>query len=118
MTLSELLSGLYALSGIAACACYVPQIRRLMADAAARRAMSLATWGGWLVVGMVTVLYAGLVVGAREMVAVAGLNWLCQAVVFGLAVAQRVADRRAGRFHPAGWPQENSRLRHGAVNNS
>lgn len=94
MSSTDLLSSLYALCGITACVCYVPQVRRLMAEAAARRAMSLATWGGWLAVGVVTVLYAALVIGAREMVAVAAVNWLCQAMVFGLALSQRVIDRR------------------------
>lgn len=99
MNSSELLSDLYALCGIAACACYVPQIRRLMADATARRAMSLATWGGWLAVGLVTMLYAAIIVGTREMVMVTALNWLCQAMVFGLALGQRVRDRPTTKGH-------------------
>lgn len=94
MTLPELLSGLYALCGIAACICYVPQLRRLARDPAARRAMSPATWGGWVIVGVVNLLYAAVVVGNVEMMAVVGVNWLCQAAVFALAIGQRLHDRR------------------------
>ena len=94
MTLAAALSALYALCGVAACAFYVPQVRRLLRDAEARRAMSLSTWGGWLVVGLVSTLYAGIVVGQPEMVAVALLNSCCQAIVFGLAFRQWLADRK------------------------
>lgn len=94
MTNTDLLSGLYAVAGIAACACYLPQLRRLLCEPEARRAMSLATWGGWLAVGVVSLVYAIVVVGNVEMIAVAAVNWLCQAAVFALALAQRMADRR------------------------
>ncbi|HSV29516.1 MAG TPA: hypothetical protein VLL76_08150 [Candidatus Omnitrophota bacterium] len=93
MSLAALLSSLYAVCGVAACLFYVPQLRRLARDAEARRAMSLVTWGGWLAVGVVSLLYAAIVVGETEMIVVAGLNWLCQAAVFGLALAQRLSDR-------------------------
>lgn len=95
MAPADIISVLYGFAGIAACAFYLPQLRRLVREPAARRAMSLATWGGWLAVGLVGLVYAVVVVGNAEMVAVAASNWLCQAAVFGLALAQRVADRKA-----------------------
>lgn len=91
--LTEVLSALYALGGVAACLCYLPQIHRLRRDVSARRAMSLLAWGGWFGVSTVTLLYAALVVRLPEMMAVAGLNLLCQGIVFALALGQRLADR-------------------------
>lgn len=88
-----LLTALYTLAGIAACLCYVPQILRLRRDAGARRAMSLATWGGWVVVSLIGLAYAAVVVRQPEMVVVSGLNLACQLVVFGLALRQWRADR-------------------------
>lgn len=93
MSLTTVLSALYAVAGVAACLCYLPQIQRMRHDVAARRAMSLLAWGGWFGVGGVTVLYAIVVVGQAEMVAVAGLNLLCQGAILGLALRQRLADR-------------------------
>lgn len=95
MTPADLLSALYAGAGIAACVCYLPQLRRLLREPAARRAMSLATWGGWLAVGAVSLAYAAVVVDSPEMVAVTAANGMCQAAVFALALAQRLADRRS-----------------------
>lgn len=92
MSLDDLLTALYAVSGLAACACYGPQLRRLIRDAAARRAMSLPSWAGWLAVSLVGVAYGWIVAGRAEMVAVAAVNALCQAVVVALAVAQHRRD--------------------------
>lgn len=94
MDLPAALSLLYAASGVAACAFYLPQLRLLSASADARRAMAPLTWGGWMVVGWVGIAYAVLVVGQREMIAVMGANTLCQSAVFAAAVGQRLADRR------------------------
>ncbi|MBC7905533.1 MAG: hypothetical protein H7Y60_02140 [Rhodospirillaceae bacterium] len=93
MTFANALANLYAMSGIAACACYGPQLLRLMRSADARRSMSLLSWGGWLALGAIALLYAA-VLGSPEMVLVNGLNWACQAVVVVLTVAQRLADRK------------------------
>lgn len=94
MSFVGLISGLYAVGGVAAALFYLPQILRLLRSAEARRAMALVTWGGWIVVGTVTLLYAAVVVRQAEMVLVVSLNLTCQVAVFGLAVWQRFADRR------------------------
>lgn len=92
MNLTDALTALYAASGVAACGFYAPQILRLAHSAAARRAMSLASWAGWLGLSLITVLYAALVVGQGEMLVVSGLNALCQAVVVALVAGQRRTD--------------------------
>lgn len=97
MTFADALSTLYAASGIAACGCYGPQILRLSRSAEARRAMSLASWSGWLCLSLVAVMYATMVVGQGEMQLVSGLNALCQAVVVTLVAGQRRTDRRSAQ---------------------
>lgn len=97
MTFADALSALYAASGVAGCACYGPQILGLARNAEARRAMSLASWTGWLALGVVGILYAALVVGQPEMLLVGGLNLMCQAAVVALVGGQRWLDRAAGK---------------------
>lgn len=97
MSLPSLLSTLYAAGGIAACLFYLPQLARMARDAHTRRAMSLLSWGGWLAVSAITVLYALVVVRHPEMVLVAAANTVCQTVVVGLTLAQRLVDRRRVR---------------------
>lgn len=94
MTLVTALSNLYAASGIATCLCYGPQLIRLARSAEARRAMSLASWGGWLIMGTIALLYAAVVVGQPAMVLVSGLNAACLAVVVALVLGQRLADHQ------------------------
>lgn len=95
MTLVDALSILYAASGVAGCACYLPQILRLARSAEARRAMALASWLGWLCLGVVALLYAQVVARQGAMVLVCSLNTLCQAVMVGMMVGQRRQDKRA-----------------------
>lgn len=95
MTFADALSALYAASGVAGCACYGPQILGLARSAEARRAMSLASWSGWLALGVVGILYAALVVGQPEMLLVGGLNLVCQTAVVVLVAGQRWQDRRS-----------------------
>ncbi|MCR6631419.1 MAG: hypothetical protein NVV74_15985 [Magnetospirillum sp.] len=102
MTLVSALSALYAASGMAACACYGPQILRMVRQAEARRAMSLAAWGGWLAVSLVGLVYATVVVGRREMMVVCAFNVLGQAVIVWLAAAQRWRDWRHMKMAGAG----------------
>lgn len=97
MTFAAMLSALYAVSGVAACLCYLPQVRRLARHAETRRAMSLAAWGGWLAVSAVTLLYAVVVVGQVEMAVVSALNALGQTAVVVPIVWQRWADGRRRR---------------------
>ncbi|MDA8232851.1 MAG: hypothetical protein M0006_16085 [Magnetospirillum sp.] len=100
MGTAELLTPLYAASGLAASAFYLPQMRLLFASAKARRAMSPATWGGWLAVAAVNQLYVTVVAGDRAMIAVGAASLACQGVVFALALGQRIADRRLSRLTP------------------
>ncbi|MGE5477728.1 MAG: hypothetical protein ACM3Q1_13800 [Bacteroidales bacterium] len=97
MTLVESLSLLYAVSGVAGCACYGPQLARLARSAEARRGMALASWGGWLCLSLIAVLYAAVVVGQGAMVAVCGANALCQALVVALVAGQHCHDRRQSK---------------------
>ena len=103
MTFSTALASLYAVSGILGCACYLPQILRLTRSAEARRAMSLATWGGWLALGAITLVYA-IDLGQAEMVLVNALNSACQAVVVALMLLQRLADRKKQGGRPPQAP--------------
>lgn len=107
---NAVLTVLYTLAGIAACLCYLPQLHLLLRDAEARRAMSLLSWGGWFGGSGITALYAMVVVAEPEMVAVAGLNWLCQGAVFGLAVRQRFVDRH-GIVTPPSTPRKDPSAR-------
>lgn len=92
-----LLSALYAVSGVTACAFYGPQVLRLLRHAEARRALALSSWCGWLAASVVAVLYALVVTGEPAMLAVSGLNAVCQAVVVVLVAGQRMADGKKGR---------------------
>ncbi|HTH15321.1 MAG TPA: hypothetical protein VL974_01600 [Magnetospirillum sp.] len=94
MTLAAALSLLYAVSGMLSCACYGPQLLDLARKAEARRAMSLASWGGWLAVSTVNLAYATLVVHQPEMILVTTLGALCQATVVFFVAGQRLRDRR------------------------
>jgi hypothetical protein len=96
MTFASALSALYAISGIAACLCYLPQVWRLARNAETRRAMSLAAWGGWLAVSAVSLLYAVVVVGQPEMAAVSALNTMGQIAIVVPIAWQRWADRGKG----------------------
>lgn len=107
MTLVDGLSLLYAASGVAGCACYGPQLLRLVRSETARRGMSLASWGGWLCLGAVALLYATVVVGQTAMILVCCLNTLCQAAVVFLVLMQRRQDKRAVPVIGAG-PSEKS----------
>jgi hypothetical protein len=93
MTLASTLASLYAVSGMASCACYGPQLLRLARSPEARRSMSLLSWGGWLGFSVIALLYAA-VLGRPEMVLVSGVGTLCQMAVLALALAQRIADRK------------------------
>ncbi|MBC7953490.1 MAG: hypothetical protein H7Z12_16925 [Rhodospirillaceae bacterium] len=93
MTFATTLASLYAMSGIASCVCYGPQVLRLVRSAEVRRSMSLLSWGGWLGFSGVAFLYA-MVLGPPEMVLVSGLGTLCQAIVVALALGQRMTDRK------------------------
>ena len=100
MTFAQALSTAYAVSGVAACAFYGPQLLRLVRDASARRALSAASWGGWLAVSLVAVAYGAVVAAQAEMVLVAASNAACQMLVLALILGQRWRDRRDAMAGP------------------
>ncbi|MGE5548106.1 MAG: hypothetical protein ACM33T_14465 [Solirubrobacterales bacterium] len=107
MSPASALAALYAVSGLVGCALYYPQLRALAKSAEARRAMSLATWGGWSLMGAITLAYVAVVVKDRQIVLINSLNLACQTTVFLVAVWQRMADWRARKPH---FPASKTRL--------
>lgn len=109
--MEQLLSVLYGVSGIAASALYVPQILKYHRDHEARRSISLLSWGGWIAIAIVTILYALYVVKNDLFAAVAGLNVIAQLTVLVYGVNARlgrqpaaVAGDRAHQPAPSGLP--------------
>lgn len=94
--MEQILSVLYGASGIAASALYVPQILKYHRDREARMSISLLSWGGWIAIAAVTILYALYVVKSYLFAAVAGLNVIAQLTVLFYGVNARLA-----RQHPA-----------------
>lgn len=93
--MEQILSFLYGASGVTAAALYVPQILKYRRDPVARRSISLLSWGGWIVIAGVTVLYALYVVKSHLIAAVAGLNAAAQLTVLYYGVRERFARTRA-----------------------
>lgn len=92
--MEHLLSVLYGASGIVSSALYLPQILKYHHDHAARGSISLSSWGGWIAIAMVAILYAVYVVKNYLIAAVAGLNVAAQTIVLFYGVSARVAKRR------------------------
>lgn len=90
-----LLTLLYGASGMAAALLYLPQIRTYHRDRAARSSISLLTWGGWIGVTGVTVLYACYVIHNPLIALVAALNILAQVTVFWYGIGARIKARPA-----------------------
>lgn len=91
--MEQLLSVLYGASGIAASALYLPQILKYHRDHDARRSISLLSWGGWIAIACVTILYALYVVKSQLIAMVAGLNVLAQLTVLSYGVNARFGKR-------------------------
>ena len=92
--MENLLSLLYGLSGLTSSALYIPQILKYRRDAEARRSISLLSWGGWIVIACITLLYALLVVKSRLFAGVVSLNILAQACVLAYGVRAHIEERR------------------------
>lgn len=92
--MEQVLSVLYGLSGIAASALYVPQILKYHRDREARLSISLLSWGGWIAIAIVTILYALYVVKSPLFAMVAGLNVIAQLTVLFYGVNARF-DRKS-----------------------
>lgn len=95
--MEQLLSVLYGASGIAASALYVPQIIKYHRDPDARRSISLLSWGGWIAIAIVTILYALYVVKSPLFAAVAALNVTAQLVVLCYGVNARLERSHTSR---------------------
>jgi hypothetical protein len=91
--MEHLLSILYGVSGIAASALYVPQIMRYRRDKEACRSISLLSWGGWIAVAVVTVVYALLVIKSYLVAVVAGTSIVAQSTVLFYGINARFAKR-------------------------
>jgi hypothetical protein len=93
--MEQILSILYAVSGVAASALYVPQIIKYHCDRESRRSISLVSWGGWIAVASVTILYALYVVKSWLFAAVAGLNVAAQVTVLFYGLKARLNRQAA-----------------------
>ncbi|HJV74431.1 MAG TPA: hypothetical protein VJ654_09435 [Noviherbaspirillum sp.] len=91
--MEQVLSVLYGISGIAASALYVPQILKYHRDPEARLSISLLSWGGWIAIAIVTILYALYVVKSLLFAMVAGLNVIAQLTVLFYGVNARLARK-------------------------
>lgn len=88
--MENLITLLYGISGIMAAALYLPQIRAYHRDPAARRSISLLSWGGWLGLACVTVLYALFVIRNPLVAGLAVLNIVAQGIVLFYGVRARL----------------------------
>jgi hypothetical protein len=87
--MDQLLTLIYGATGVAAAALYLPQIRTYHRNRATRCSISLVTWGGWIAIACVTILYGVFVIDNMLIAAIAGLNALAQLVVLGYGIAAR-----------------------------
>jgi hypothetical protein len=99
--MEHLLSILYGVSGIAASALYVPQIMRYRRDQEACKSISLLSWGGWIAVAAVTIVYALLVIKSYLVAVVAGTSIVAQSTVLFYGINAQFA-KRLPSLPPAG----------------
>jgi hypothetical protein len=92
--MEQVLSVLYGASGIAASALYIPQIIRYHRDPNARQSISLLSWGGWIGIAFVTILYALYVVKSPLFAMVASLNVVAQITVLFYGLSARWGDNQ------------------------
>lgn len=91
--MEHLLSLLYGISGITSSALYLPQILKYRRDREACRSISLLSWGGWIAIACVTLMYALFVVKSRLFASVVSLNIVAQSSVLSFGVRARLAER-------------------------
>lgn len=92
--MEHLLSLLYGLSGLASSALYIPQILKYRRDPEACRSISLLSWGGWIVIACITLMYALFVVKNRLFAGVALLNIMPLSCVLAYGVRARIEARK------------------------
>jgi uncharacterized protein with PQ loop repeat len=93
--MEQILSVLYGISGIAASAFYIPQILKYHRDQDACKSISLFSWGGWIAVTAVTVVYALYVIKSYLVATVAATNLVAQSSVMFYGVKVQLAKRSA-----------------------
>lgn len=91
--MEQLLSVLYGVSGIAASALYVPQILKYHRDQDACKSISLFSWGGWIAVTAVTIIYALFVIKSYLVATVAATSVVAQSTVLFYGINARLAKR-------------------------
>jgi hypothetical protein len=99
--MEQLLSVWYGMSGVAASALYVPQIMKYHRDRNARMSISVLSWGGWVAMTSITVLYAIYVIKSYLFATVATMSILAQLAVLLYGVHARLAKRCAARLEAA-----------------
>lgn len=92
--MEQVLSVLYGVSGVAASALYIPQILKYHRDPDARLSISLLSWGGWIMIALVTILYALYVVKSQLFAMVAALNVMAQITVLFYGLNARFGKHR------------------------
>lgn len=92
--MEQILSVLYGVSGVLASALYLPQIAKFHQDHEARRSISLTSWGGWIVIAIIAILYAIVVAKNYLIATVATLNVAAQAVVLCYGINARLTKNR------------------------
>lgn len=89
--MEKLLTLMYGASGVTAAALYLPQILNYHRNPEARASISLLSWGGWIAIACITILYALLVADNPLIAAIAALNVLAQLAVLGYGIKARLA---------------------------
>jgi hypothetical protein len=93
--MEKLLSVLYGASGITAALLYVPQVFRYHRDRQACLSISLLAWSGWIVIGVITFLYAAFVARNLLFATVVSLNVMAQSAVLAYGIRARLSMRYA-----------------------
>jgi hypothetical protein len=99
--MEHLLSLLYGISGVTSSALYLPQILKYRRDRDACRSISLLSWGGWIAIACVTLMYALFVVKSRLFASVVSLNIVAQSCVLSYGVRARL-QKNGSSFSDAG----------------
>lgn len=94
--MDQFLTLLYGASGVAAAALYLPQIRNYHCDPLSRKSISLVTWGGWIAIACITIVYALCVINNMLIATIAGLNIIAQLTVLAYGLGARMTPASPG----------------------
>lgn len=98
--MEHLLSLLYGISGVTSSALYLPQILKYRSDPDARRSISLLSWGGWIAIACVTLMYALFVVKSKLFAGVVSLNIVAQSSVLAYGLRARAEKNKSPAAQP------------------